>query len=368
MSLETSGNAPGGSPAPSSPLPEGAPTGPGTGSSPLPPDLRAPGSPHKLPGSPPSTRRPRPSPRSRPTAASCRWALDDIGADRLAYGYAITAHRAQGTTVEVAHVLDDGGGRELAYVAMSRARNASHVYTTAPDLAQAAQRLTWSWDDERRQQWATDQARAAQRLVELRAEHRQLVGSIPPDVTDQLAHVRRTTGRPRKGPCRPPDRRRTVGEHTRSSLATRTSKLARRAHEENLRRVQDPHRGFLARHRSREDLKTSAATLQAAERAWQRTTEPHARLLEGERSRLAAQIGELEDAQQARAEFIKTHPELIDRINQLRRAIETQQASPHRPRPFARSTPTPPPIMQRRSLGPSYELPPTPAVPTGPEL
>jgi ATP-dependent exoDNAse (exonuclease V) alpha subunit len=87
--------------------------------------------------------------------------LDDIGADRLAYGYAITAHRAQGTTVEVAHVLDDRGGRELAYVAMSRARNASHVYTTAPDFIQAAQRLTWSWDDERRQQWATDQARAA---------------------------------------------------------------------------------------------------------------------------------------------------------------------------------------------------------------
>jgi hypothetical protein len=108
--------------------------------------------------------------------------------------------------------------------------------------------------------------------------------------------------------------------------------------------------------------------LQAAECAWQRTTEPHARLLEGEQSRLAAQIGELEDAQQARADFIESHPELADRISQLRRAIETQQASPHRPRPFATSTPTPPPIMHRRSLGPSYELPPTPAIPTGPEL
>ena len=126
-----------------------------------------------------------------PDGRQLQMGLDDIGADRLAYGYAITAHRAQGTTVEVAHVLDDGGGRELAYVAMSRARNASHVYTTAPDLAQAAQRLTWSWDDERRQQWATDQARAAQRLAELRAEHRQLVASIPPDVTDQLAQSTR---------------------------------------------------------------------------------------------------------------------------------------------------------------------------------
>jgi len=115
---------------------------------------------------------------------------EDIGVDRLGYGYAITGHRAQGTTVEVAHVLDDGGGRELAYVTMSRAWSASHVYTTASDLAQAAQRLAWSWDDERRQQWATDQARAAERLEALRGEHRQLLGSIPPSVTGQLAQVR----------------------------------------------------------------------------------------------------------------------------------------------------------------------------------
>jgi len=47
---------------------------------------------------------------------------DATGADRLAHGYAMTAHRAQGATVDTAHVLDDGGGRELAYVAMSRAR------------------------------------------------------------------------------------------------------------------------------------------------------------------------------------------------------------------------------------------------------
>src|ERR1035438_7951035 len=66
--------------------------------------------------------------------------------------------------------------------------------------------------------------------------------------------------------------------------------VARRVHEENLRRAQDPHRGFLAQHRSREGLRNSAARLQAAECAWQRTTEPHARLLEGEGSRFAGQI------------------------------------------------------------------------------
>ena len=125
-----------------------------------------------------------------PDGRQLHMGADDIGLDRLGYGYAITGHRAQGTTVEVAHVLDDGGGRELAYVAMSRARSASHVHTTASDLTEAAQRLAWSWDDERRQQWVTDQARAVERLEALRAEHRQLVGSIPPLVTDQLAQIR----------------------------------------------------------------------------------------------------------------------------------------------------------------------------------
>jgi len=40
------------------------------------------------------------------------------------------------------HVLDDGGGRELAYVAMSRARKASHVYTTAPRSRRSRPTLT----------------------------------------------------------------------------------------------------------------------------------------------------------------------------------------------------------------------------------
>ena len=51
------------------------------------------------------------------------FAAEDLTADRLDYGYATTVHRAQGSTVDSAHRFDDGGGRELAYVAMSRARH-----------------------------------------------------------------------------------------------------------------------------------------------------------------------------------------------------------------------------------------------------
>lgn len=52
---------------------------------------------------------------------------DEIGADRLAHGFAVTVHRSQGATVERAHALEDGGGRELAYVKMSRATDGTTV-------------------------------------------------------------------------------------------------------------------------------------------------------------------------------------------------------------------------------------------------
>jgi hypothetical protein len=76
--------------------------------------------------------------------------------DRLDLGYATTVHRSQGATVDNGHVLADGGGRELAYVAMSRAREASHIYTTSDDTALAVEDLTTDWLQERRPRWAID--------------------------------------------------------------------------------------------------------------------------------------------------------------------------------------------------------------------
>jgi conjugative relaxase-like TrwC/TraI family protein len=76
--------------------------------------------------------------------------------DQMANGYAITVHRSQGATVETAHRLEDGGGRELAYVSMSRARDRSTVYVIADDADQAADDLRRDWSVERRQRWAID--------------------------------------------------------------------------------------------------------------------------------------------------------------------------------------------------------------------
>jgi len=88
-----------------------------------------------------------------------RFGTDDIGADRLGYGYATTVHRSQGATVDVAHLFADGGGRELGYVAMSRARHASHVHVVADSADQAVEDLVRDWSVERRQTWAIDTGR-----------------------------------------------------------------------------------------------------------------------------------------------------------------------------------------------------------------
>jgi hypothetical protein len=83
---------------------------------------------------------------------------EEAGCDRLVYGYATTVHRCQGSTTERAHLFADGGGRELAYVAMSRARQSTHVWTVADDLPQAVDDLRRDWSTPRTPAWAMDTA------------------------------------------------------------------------------------------------------------------------------------------------------------------------------------------------------------------
>ncbi len=59
-------------------------------------------------------------------------------AQQVELGYAVTAHRAQGATVDTAHaVITSASSRESAYVAMTRGRDANTAYvaTDRPDLA-----------------------------------------------------------------------------------------------------------------------------------------------------------------------------------------------------------------------------------------
>lgn len=79
--------------------------------------------------------------------------------DRLAdldLGYATTVHRAQGSTCDRAHMLADGGGRELSYVGMSRAREQSIAYLVADTVDQAVEDLTVAWRRDAREVWTHD--------------------------------------------------------------------------------------------------------------------------------------------------------------------------------------------------------------------
>jgi conjugative relaxase-like TrwC/TraI family protein len=122
------------------------------------------------------------------------FAREETGAARLAHGYATTVHRSQGATCERAHVYEDGGGRELAYVAMSRAREESHLYLAADDLAQAQEDLVRAWANERRWRWAIDTATPERDVAEplalrraaLVAERRSMAAAIPPVVSAEL--------------------------------------------------------------------------------------------------------------------------------------------------------------------------------------
>jgi len=90
-----------------------------------------------------------------------RFGPEELGPDHLAHGYAVTVHRSQGSTVAQAHALEDGGGRELAYVKMSRARERSTVYAVADSLEQATEDLSRSWAQSRRIGWAIDRGTPA---------------------------------------------------------------------------------------------------------------------------------------------------------------------------------------------------------------
>jgi conjugative relaxase-like TrwC/TraI family protein len=78
---------------------------------------------------------------------------DAIDADHLDHGYALTIHRAQGATYDRAHVLTNGGGRELAYVALSRARDNTTLHAIADELPQLQHDLALDWHADRSQRW-----------------------------------------------------------------------------------------------------------------------------------------------------------------------------------------------------------------------
>jgi len=264
---------------------------------------------------------------SGPTGG-CLHKAEEIGSDKLAHAYAITAHRSQGSTVDVTYALEDGGGRELAYVAMSRARGESHVHVVAPDLSQAASRLAWAWGDERRQSWAIGNE-ADKPLVELYAERTQLSRSVPPDHSHQLEHVRRQNNALERDIA---DLYNGTGPwtHTGAGLAARAVREAAVEQQRAKQLLESPKLGRWSRHKARRALAEADERFDQALGAWESTGQPHATRLEAQRDRFGAEVAQLEQALASREEFLGQHPEVSNRLAQLDRAIARQQENERR--------------------------------------
>ncbi|MGH9104945.1 MAG: hypothetical protein ACRDZX_03750 [Acidimicrobiales bacterium] len=258
-----------------------------------------------------------------PEGAELHMGRDDIGADKLAYGFAMTAHRSQGQTVDATYALEEGGGRELAYVSMSRARGESHVYVVAPDTASATARVAWAWGQERRHAWATDR-QPAKTMAELYIERRQLLTSVPPDKSAALEDLRRQLASAEQDGR---DLHQGSGRwaYTPAGDAARALGRAAEDYQEASRSLDRPGLGFWVRHKARANTQEASARFDRAMEAWNATGEPHARQVEAGRARLVSEVAQHEQAQRAREAFLAEHPDLPARVAEVDREIRRHE-------------------------------------------
>ena len=271
---------------------------------------------------------------------------DEVGPDHLAHGYAVTVHRSQGATVGRAHVLEDGGGRELAYVKMSRARERTTLYPVADSVAQAVEDMVREWSVSRRLRWAIDtgtptpdaeltametspqlppEVRTALRHARLVAEHDAVVAAVPNDWREQLAanlDAMQALGRRRQ------DLERGTGvyEGTAVGEAARSLSEARDRLARAEAVVHSPSTSWRQHRRA-----TTAAELwrgreaNAAER-WQRLAGPEASRLDREQATLVGVDDDLRERVNFRRDWLSQHPEAVSRVQRLEAEIDALEA------------------------------------------
>jgi conjugative relaxase-like TrwC/TraI family protein len=220
---------------------------------------------------------------------------DALGPDRLDHGYAATVNRTQGATGTTGRVFGDGGGRELAYVALSRTTGATHIHVVADDLDQAAEDLRREWASERRQRWILDtdtpapdgitrhphlarRTEQSLRTARLRAERAALLATLPPDPTGTLrgAQQRAATIRHELD-----DLRAGTGRYTHAPIGEAAHRL--RTAEHNHQQAQHPadasHLGRRARRALQRTAQAWADELAAAQHQWSAVAGPTERQL-----------------------------------------------------------------------------------------
>jgi conjugative relaxase-like TrwC/TraI family protein len=271
---------------------------------------------------------------------------DDIGARRLDHSYATTVHRSQGATFATVHRLEDGGGRELAYVAMSRARHRATAYVVADNLAIAVEDLRRDWSAERRQAWAIDtgtptrdplaaeadpavpaKLRTSLRVARLAAERDAVAAAVPPDPLSERIAVGYRLAEARE---RRDDLRYGRGEWRGTEAGEAAHDLAdagaRRHQAEGFAR--DPQVGWRMRRTWRHDALDWARREADAQAVWDRVGAPAAAKLDHEVARLTQREEQLRDAGHQRDDWVAEHPEALRRLRALDRELDRLAPAP----------------------------------------
>jgi uncharacterized protein with GYD domain len=248
------------------------------------------------------------------TAEGCEVTITGEGLDteHLDYGYALTIHRAQGATIDRAHVLAAGGGRELGYVAMSRARDGTTIHATADDLAQAVDDLQADWGVARHQRWITDTPARPGRAP-IPARFRQ---ARPP--TPVTAVPRRSaTERKREAQRRMVDLHRDLDDlyvgtgrwtDTPAGCAARTLDDADRRLADVRRAAEEPGARRRDRRAAAKAIPQLEAAVEVAQHEWDDHGLPEARLLERQVAAARREVAKLTPAADAEhLERIRAH-------------------------------------------------------------
>ncbi|HET6835354.1 MAG TPA: MobF family relaxase [Acidimicrobiales bacterium] len=258
-------------------------------------------------------------------------ALDN---DHLAHGYALTVNREQGATADRTHYLAEGGGRELAYVALSRARGPSIVHAVADDLGQAIEDITHDWSLDRNQQWVTRTAgvgvdpsiqtlpddpetRRALLVTELEALERH----APPDVMAELNAARGVLDRLRRDRV---DFTRGTGrwQPTPAGRAAYRLDQARRERQHTQLLIDRPDIGRRERNRWRRIDRSAVRAEALAEQEWVAHAKPVAEHLDRKVTRSEQHVAEVESHARFRHRWLNEHPELARRIAHTQRELQ----------------------------------------------
>jgi conjugative relaxase-like TrwC/TraI family protein len=274
-----------------------------------------------------------------------RLAGEELGKDRLAHGYAITVHRSQASTVDIAHRLEDGGGRSLAYVSMSRAREINTVHLVADDLDQAVEDLTRDWSADRRARWAIDSGtpathpldverhqatpatiREALRLARLEAQRQATQAAVPPDRSPELRAAEIRLAALQRSRC---DLEAGRGRYadTAKGAAAKALNGARNRRQEAERFAETADSRRMRRH-WRRDAKEWADREAKAQTAYDEVVVPEAIRLDHHIDEMDDRVKELRHQQADRTSWLREHPEVTSRLDSIERELNALSDMP----------------------------------------